>query len=296
VCDPCITRVNNQVTRNGNRINNLGNNLTALNTALQGIDLTLLQTINRKLGPEVNGGLSGWLKRFSNSLRLDRVMNVLNTMLLLHNAAQVSRSLLDSLSYFAESSLSLIGLKDEDSNPIDISGVVGNFLTTTVQSMIGEELYNGISEGWKKTSAIYTSAVNIYELTLSSMAGIAEGMEIVGEYTGKIGNALKKGGAVLENSYQWMDENIRIKTGRLGAVQNVIDGLQSAEDVVSNLTEATEEINETTENIQQIQEEYSSIRDKLKEKEEEKEEEETTGKTNSESPSISTQDLNRPTS
>lgn len=25
------------------------------------------------------------------------------------------------------------------------------------------------------------------------MAGIAEGMEIVGEYTGKIGNALKKG-------------------------------------------------------------------------------------------------------
>ena len=140
-------------------------------------------------------------------------------MLLVHNAAQLSRNLGDSLSYFINSGLQVVGLQDEDSNPIDINGLVGGFVGGTIQSIVGEQLYNGLSEGWKKTSAIYTAAMNIYELSLSNMAGIAEGLEIASQYTGKIGNALKKGGVILENAYEWMDENIRVKTGRLGTVQ-----------------------------------------------------------------------------
>ena len=82
-----------------------------------------------------------------------------------------------------------------------------------------------MNEGWKKTSAIFTAAVQIYELSTNIMAGIAEGLETASQYTGKIGNALKKSGVVLEGAYEWMDENVRVKTGRLRTVQKVIDGI-----------------------------------------------------------------------
>ncbi|MGK7956053.1 MAG: hypothetical protein AB4063_12510, partial [Crocosphaera sp.] len=183
----------------------LHNKVDVLNTALgignaasNLIDLGLLNIINNKLGDQVPGGLSGWLKRFSGSLRLDRAMNVLNTMLLIHNAAQLSANLGESLSYFINSGLQAVGLQDEDENPININQMVGGFVSTTIKTIVGEELYTGLSEGWKKTSAIYRSAMNMYELTLSSMAGIAEGLEIASQYTGKIGNALKKGGVIIE--------------------------------------------------------------------------------------------------
>lgn len=216
-------------------------------------------------------------------------------MLLIHNAAQLSANLGDSLSYFINSGLEAVNLRDEDSVPIDINGMVGGFVGGTIKSIVGEDLYTGVAQAWKKTSTIYRSAMNMYELTLNSMAGIAEGLEIAAQYTGKIGNALKKGGVILENSYQWMDENIRVKTGRLGSVQRVIDGIQTAEETVSNLTEITEQVKETQENIDQISEEFNTIRTQVNLNESEKNTAEVTGKINSETPNIQTSDLNKPT-
>ena len=271
-----------------------GDKLNGINTALQAADLALLKEINEKLGPKVDGGLSGWLKRFSSSLRLDRAMQILNTMLLLHNAAQLSRNLFDSLSFFIDSGLQVVGLKDEDDNPLDISMLVGDFVSTQIKAIVGEEIYNGVSESWKKTSAIYTAAINIYELTLSSMAGIAEGLEIVGQYTGKIGNSLKKGGVVLENAYNWMDEFISVKTGRFGSVQKVINEIQTAEEVVSSLTEVTEQVKETQENVSEIREQFRIIKDNNLLAEEVKAEAEAEGKNKSNSPTLKTSDLNKP--
>ncbi len=288
MCDPCLQRIQRTVNRNQSAINNLAN-------AGQAIDLALLHEINNKLGPQVNGGLSGWLGRFSNSLKLDRALNVLNNMLLIHNAAQLSANLGDSLSYFINSGLQAVGLRGEDNLPIDINGLVGGFVGGTIKSIVGADLYDGLLDSWKKTSAIYRGVMQIYELTLNSLAGIAQGLEIIGSYTGKIGNALKKSGVILENAYGWMDENIRVKTGRLGTVQKVIDQIQTAEEVTSNLTEVTEQVKETQENINEITEQYNAVKDKVTENEAEKNESETTGKINSESPAIQTSDLNKPT-
>ncbi|MDJ0600749.1 MAG: hypothetical protein QNJ37_18120 [Crocosphaera sp.] len=284
MCDPCLRQIQKSIHKNTNAIN-------AINAGGQLIDLAILYRIDQKLGDQVPGGLSGWLKRFSQSIRFDRALNVLNTMLLIHNAAQLSRNLGDSLSYFINSGLNLVGIRDEDDTPIDINGLVGGFVSGTIKSIVGEQLYNGLSEGWKKTSAIYTATMQIYELTLNSLAGIAEGLEIMAQYTGKIGNALKRSGVILENAYEWMDENIRVKTGRLRTVQNVIDGIQNAEEVVSNLTEITEQVQETQENINEIKSQFETIKTTVKDNEDTKKTAEETGKTNSQSPDLQTSDL-----
>ena len=177
---------------------------------------------------------------------------------------------------------------------IDITGTIGNTIKGLITSVIGEDIFNGISKEWKKLSAIYTSAVNIVELTQNSMAGIAEGLQTTGQYTGKIGNALKKGGVILENAYEWMDENLRVKTGKFATVQAVTDGIQNVNEVVDNLTEVSENVQETTENITQIQSEFKSINDKVKENEDTKKTTEADAKTASQSAPIAKPDLVTP--
>ena len=116
------------------------------------------------------------------------------------------------------------------------------------------------------------------------------------QYTGKIGNALKRGGVVLENAYEWMDEFISVKTGRFGAIQKVMNEIQTAEEVVSNLTEVTEQVKETQENVTEIQEQFQEIPRLHQLAVENKIEIETDSKRDSLSPDIEISDLNKPTS
>ncbi len=277
-----------------NKVDGLSTALNVGNAVGQAVDLGLLTVINNKLGPQVDGGLSGWLGRFSKSLRLDRAMNALNTLLLLHNALLLSGNVADTFSYFLDSGLDAFGLKDEDDNPIDIRGFVGGFVSSTIQSIVGEELYTGASKAWRKASAIYRSITRIYELWLSSLSGIAEGLETSSRYIAIIGNALKYAGVVVENHYEWMDENVRVKTGRIGKIGKVLDGLDSTENVISELSEITENISETTENVEEIQNELQTIRDETQVKVNEKTTEEQTAKTDSEGAFVDTNDLIKP--
>ncbi|GBF79703.1 hypothetical protein AsFPU1_1102 [Aphanothece sacrum FPU1] len=262
--------------------------LNGLNNAAQ--DALLLEVLNR-LGPQVQGGLSGWLGRFSRSIRLDRVLSVLQFMLVLHNAGMLSRSLLDSISYLIDSAGQAFGLKDEDDNPINLTATIGSSVSSFLEGILGTELYSGLSYNWKKLSAIYTSAVNVYQLTTNSMAGIAEGLETVGNYTGKIGNALKRGGVIIENAYQWMDETLSIKSGKFAAIQKITDGISQADSIVNDLTSVTEEIIETKDNIKQIQTEFKTIQDNLKDKEKTKLEKENKARTDSLGPNIARENL-----
>ena len=82
-----------------------------------------------------------------------------------------------------------------------------------------------------------------------SLFGITEGLEQIGKYTGKIGNALKKSGTVLENSYNWMTETFNFSSGKNRKIDRVIQGLQQSNEVASDLESITSEFRSVTENV-----------------------------------------------
>jgi hypothetical protein len=161
--------------------------------------------------------------------------------------------------------LQALNLKNENEDPLDLGEAFSSTIANFIKGIVGEEVFNGLSANWKKASAIYTSAINVLDNITAMLAGLAESMEIIGNYTGKIGNALKKGGVVLENAYNWMDDNLRLKTGRFAAIQKVVDGINNAEDVVNNLTEVTDTINESEELVNEIKQEWTNIKGRVTE-------------------------------
>lgn len=284
-----LVQVNTTVNANNTLLNTVNQSVTAVATNVTNV----ANTIGTATSTATNT-VFGFLKSFSKSLYLDKIYNAMGLILQIHNAAMLSRNLGESLSTLLDNGLNILGLKDEEGEPLNIGATLSNAASNVVKSIIGESTYNGINAAWKKLSAIYTAAVNIYELLLNNLAGIAEGLEIIGNYTGKIGNALKRGGVVLENAYQWMDENLRVKTGKLAVIDRISEGLENATEVTDNLTEVTEVVIETSETFNQINSELDEVKEKIAEAEEDRAEAEEESKAVSNSPDIEDRDLITP--
>lgn len=272
------------------------NILDRLNAVGQGIDLSLLGVINNKLGDQVTGGISGWLQKAHRNLRIGRVLSMINTALLIHNAAMLSRNLTasvgDAISGMINNTINLI--KNEDDSDINLNEIIGNTVENFLKSIIGADNYSDITETFKRYNRIINAAANIMSLIESSINGLAEGLELIGKYTGKVGNALKKSGTVLENSYAWMSETFQVRTGRIGALQRVVDGLESLENVASDLESATGEFREIQENFAEFEEQKQEIQSAIAAKETEKDTSESAGKTVSQPPDINLSDTVKP--
>jgi uncharacterized phage infection (PIP) family protein YhgE len=291
------------VEQNNKKLDDLKQNLA--NNAGDLLQLPLLneinertKTINNKMGDQVDGGLSGFLinkfQKLWQSRVIDRAINLMTLATAVHNATMLSRNVGETLLSAVSNVMSLIGIKDADEVVHSFTEAIGDGIENIIKGIIGTENYTNLTETWQKANRIYQAASNIISLFNSSLFGLAEGMELVGKYTGKIGNALKRSGTVLENSYEWMSETFSIKTGKIGQFQKVLDGIEQAENVASDLESATSEIREVGDNLQEIQQEKEQINEALKDKEDQKKAEQDAAKLASQSPNISASDLVKP--
>lgn len=254
----------------------------ANNLALLFNDLLLQNPLLKKIDATTTG-TNGFVKKAWKTTRLSKILEYLTLAVTLHNAAMLSRnlgaSLGDAISAIANNTISLI--KNEEDQSIDINETLGNSIEGFLINLLGASNYQNLTETFSKYNRIVNSAANITYSILSIQAGLAEGLETIGNYTGRIGNALKKSGAVLENSYSWMSEKVSVKTGRLGQIQAILDAGEGVENFASEIQNATSEFREAQENVNQIGEQINKVKTEFTNSETEKTDAETITKTNS---------------
>ncbi len=222
---------------NSNTNNKAGNILNALNTGANAAQLTLLNTINGKLGAQINGGLSGGLKRIFDNAIVDRAIAYLTYITALHNAFQLSNSLTQTLFSAADTILQALGIKLVGVNGEELNAgqVVNSFFFNFFASIFGQDNANGMRKSWLQYSRIYQAASNMY----SGIQSMFDSARSIGEMTvanvGKIGNALKKAGTVYENAYNWMSEKATAASARQQAFEKFRQGIEQAENITSSI-------------------------------------------------------------
>lgn len=176
-----------------------------------------------KLGSQVTGGVTGLLSRIANSALLERTLSVLTFAATVHNAAMLSNDIGQTLLGAINNVLGLILPKKEDGNPIDVGGVINSTVENAIKGAIGTENYTTLTTNWAKANRIYQATTNVLNSFMGLSQIILQASEVIAAYTGKIGNALKKGGVVLESAYGWM--NPQPKFNRVtGLLQNLQEG------------------------------------------------------------------------
>lgn len=278
--------------------------LNVVNTTVGGVLLDTTTAIKTSIGTPIAGGVStvfgavekvqSFGEKFAKSLHLDKVYNMLTLLVVIHNGAMLSRSFGSTVEELLTTGLEAAGLKDENGNPFDVSGVLEKTVSNFIKSIVGESIYNGVSLAWKKGSAIVTASANIAEAVISPLSGLASGLTAVGNNTGKIGNALVKSGAVLENSYEKMSENVQVKTGRLAAMDNYFTGVTNANELVESVTELTRVPIDTKASFDSAKEELKTLDDTMKLEIETKKAADATAKTASQGAAITRTDLVKP--
>lgn len=218
---------------NSHNNNNTGSVLGAINAGLNTADLALLGVINSKLGDQLPGGISGKLTRFTRWLQLDRALNMLTFAATIHNAAMLSNDIGQTLLGALNNVLTLIGLKDDSGNAFDIGSVISATFENIVKGIIGAENYTTFTIAWAKANRIYQASTNVLNSFLNLSQTILQASELIAAYTGRIGNALKKGGVILENAYGWMNPQ-----PKFNRVTKFLEGLQNGASTIQMVTQA----------------------------------------------------------
>jgi cell division protein ZapA (FtsZ GTPase activity inhibitor) len=188
-------------------------------------------------------------------LQIVRLMQLMNTIASLHNAAMLSRNLGQTLGEATSTVITAIGratgfMSSEQS--IDVNQLIGEAFNDFMKSAIGEEAWNGTKASFNRANRILSSASQI----MSTLRGINDSrreiLEWIGENTGKIGNALKRFGVVGESAYSWMPERFNIQTRFEQRITRVREGVDTLDDAASSLSSVASETVNIMDEYQQL--------------------------------------------
>ena len=181
---------------------------------------------------------------------LDKAINALTLLGVLHNAYYISTDVAFTFGEFVSLGLSAVGIRDEEGNALDINSLVKDKVQGIINSLIGEEQAQAISQRLSRFGRIFRAGTNIIWTLRNIQDTTADVLELTANNTGKIGNALKRSGVVDRLSYPWMPTNVQASDLWRRKFQRVFDGLEQAEDtlgaaygVTANVLELGEEMN-----------------------------------------------------
>lgn len=220
----------------------------------QATDLGILQIVKN-----INDVVTkGW-----NSVFNDKVLNALNTALIIHNGVMLSNNIFYSVTETVDNILEALNIKDKDGEDIDTGTIIANKIQFILQGLIGTENYNNLQKEFLKANRIYQASANL----LSNVREIIDSTQNIAEETAEnvafIGNALKRDGVVRENSFNWMNPDVANQSSIIGKLEKIETITSSVEEISEDVLDISEEISDLKENREEFQ---KAKNDFLKEK------------------------------
>lgn len=204
--------------------------------------------------------------RLEKSARLRGILQTIDLIATLHNAAMLSRNLASTLGDAASTVLTatgrLTGLVDAE-QMIDVNEILQETTDEFMKRALGEQVWNGTKENWIKFNRIVSTASNIVWSVRSMMDSMQSITEWTAENTGRIGNALKKFGVVGERAYPWMAERVNAQTVWQQKFQRVRDNLENLDDAASSLTSVAGEVINIQDEFQQLNQQKADFQKAL---------------------------------
>ena len=257
----CNKGITNQIKQGNDQINNRLNTLFgAGNAAANAQQISLLNTINTKLGAQLPGGLAGTFGRLWQTLQVDRVLNILTYISTLHNAMMLSNNIGQTLFGVVDNISQAVGFKwqNEKGNEVGFASIVSQWTTNFFKGLFGEENFNALNANFKKANRIYQAGANIIDSVRSMMDSVRNVSEFIAENTGRIGNALKRYAVIGEDAFKWMPEKVDGRSIWLQRLENIEEAASGIEMITGEVLSITQNVNEIQEQAQKFKNSISN--------------------------------------
>ncbi|MDJ0795801.1 MAG: hypothetical protein QNJ51_03015 [Calothrix sp. MO_167.B12] len=255
----CTSKFRNDISRdrklaNKNLLNSISAGAGAINSGLNSVILA-----------RVNILLARTSSMFD-ILATDRAFNILNLLTNLHNAAMLSSNVVQTLTATFDAGANLIGIniKDKDGNNISTGGFVGQIFNDALKKLFGATVVENFYQTLSKANRIYQSATNLLDDVQGMFDSARQLGELTANNTGKIGNALKKAGAIYENAFDWMSEKNNAASAKQKKWDAVINGINEVDDKISNFNSIIGTVQSVKDNVEQLKQSKKEFEESLK--------------------------------
>jgi hypothetical protein len=245
-----------------NRIETVGGINMGISLGIQSIT----NLINEKCGAQIFGkggakiGIGGKLVQGFNWLIIDRALNVLTFGVTIHNAAMLSGNIIQTLTQAMQNVVELVGIKDDNGDPIELFPLINSSITNAVKYVIGKENYEIFIKQWDSYNRIYQASANLFSSLLSMGDSITQGLQVIGGQTGKIGNALRAWGVVSDKAYGWFNPTPNFSNPLL----TKLNSLEETASIVENVSQQPLSVKSAKEELEAASKELA---DSLEQKE-----------------------------
>lgn len=231
------------------RLDGLNALINTINLGGTGVLNANMGEVLKRLGPQIQGGLSGAVKNIFENKVVDRAIGVATLATTIHNGLMLSRDITQTLFSATNNLLNSVGikLKNEEGNEIGIEEVLGGLLLSFANTLFGAENVATLSANWKKANRIYQAGANVIDSVRSMTDSVKNVAEFTAENTGKIGNSLKTYQVIAPDAYQWMPERVDAQSiwmKRLESLQEAASGIEMVSGELLSITENAKEIKE----------------------------------------------------
>ncbi len=186
---------------------------------------------------------------------INKAMQYITMITVIHNAAMLSRSIGDTLGSALDSGLQAIGLqiKDKDGSVQSVSQIIGKSFADLIKGVIGAANYTALTETWTQANRIYQTGINL----LSNVQSIIDSTTAVAELTsnrvGTLMNSLRNSGIVRENAYGSQSQNVTKFNAFMTKLENLEQGASNLASITSSVVSVQQSVNEFKTNRQEFE-------------------------------------------
>jgi len=287
--------IKGEVVQANSKLDQVNLGVTTLGTGISGLNAILTHQVLGQLGAVANtintvnttvNTIQGFVKRTWDFLQIDRILSVLTWIAVLHNAYMLSNGLAQTLFSAISNVLDATGLDEffnlvnSDDEEVDVGQMVGKMTDSFFKSIFGVETVDGIKATWKKYNRIYQAATNMLNSIQSMVFSMVEILETISDYAGKMGNALKKSGVILQNAFNWMNPSANYQNGKFFRYLN---NIQETVEIIDEIASEVVSIQDSGRELSDQKEEFDKA---VEEAQKKVEDEETKNKTDSTRPEM----------
>ncbi|MBE9137664.1 hypothetical protein IQ254_10630, partial [Nodosilinea sp. LEGE 07088] len=209
------------------------------------------------------GAVNDFMKKAWETTRMQKVLDVLTFIGVMHNVSMLSRDIGETFFYVVGQALNIVGIDDEEGNQLDIQSIVSGSVYSFLTNVFGEAFVEGAIDSYRKANRIVQSASMVVWTIRSLQDTSLDLMEWIAENTGKIGNALKRFGVVGDRAYPWMAEQAQARDRNRARFSKITDALENTEDRLSAYSVATSNVLEIQEETAELGENWQAFKSSL---------------------------------
>jgi hypothetical protein len=273
------------IPRMNNNIDSINQKLDALTQAGQGALLTAMNNtlngISTVLGTKViPGGLSSAFSRFTSWAGVDRAINLVTMVGVIHNCFMLSSSITETFFSALDNILNAGALiKNSEADDIDTKEIFTETIDKYMASLFGQQEWTLVKSQLKSYNSIYSSVSQAFGNVRDIIEETNNINQTATRYTAQLGNALQDEGLISEDNWDYKDPSHKAKTkfGRWAervrdGLEIVENGFEELESVTGSVRSSVDSANETIENISEIDKAIDKANEDAKKDRETKEE------------------------